>query len=343
MKHDKVITIYDLAKILNISASTVSRALNNHPSIHNKTKEKVINLAKELGYQQNTFASNLRLKRSNTIGVIVPRLDSYFMATVIYGIEKELNKNGYNLIISQSQESEKKEQAGTSTLFSSRVDGLIISLSSETHEIKHLDVFLDKNIPVVFFDRVCQHKKCTSVVIDNFKAGYEITKHLIEQGCKNIFHFTGNLGCSVYQQRYLGYKKALEENNMIYQDNMVMSEGLNSQTSHHLIKQIKNKKLFIDAIFTTNDNSAVDLICRLKEAGIKIPDDIAVAGFNNNPISEITEPKLTTINYPGEEMGEIAASTIIEQILKKVNIAKTITLKHNLIIRTSTLKKSVSI
>ncbi len=339
MKKDKEITIYDLAKYLNISASTVSRALSNHPSIHKKTKEKVLFLAKELGYQQNTYASGLRLKRTNTVGVIVPRLDSYFMATVIYGLEKELNKNGYNLIISQSQESELKEKDGISTFFSNRVDGLIISLSSETTDIEHLGVFLNKNIPVVFFDRVCNHQKCTSVVIDNFMAAYEITSHLIEQGCKNIFHFTGNLGCSVYHERFSGYKKALDDNKIPFQENLILGTGLDSHSISKLMTIVKDNKLKIDGIFATNDNSAVEIICELKNIGYKIPDDFAVAGFNNNPISKIVEPNLTSVNYPGGKMGKIAAATIVNQILKKDTNPKRIVLDHELIVRASSLRK----
>lgn len=338
MKKDKEITIYDLAKSLNISASTVSRALSNHPSIRKKTKEKVLQLAKELGYQQNTYASGLRLKRTKTIGVIVPRLDSYFMATVIYGLEKELNKNGYNLIISQSQESEAKEKEGILTFFSNRVDGLIISLSSETNQINLHEIFLNQNIPVVFFDRVSNHQKCTSVIIDNFKAAYEITSHLIEQGCKEIFHFTGNLNCSVYQDRFAGYKKALKDNGLSFQKHLVLSDGLDTHSTSKFLSRIKNKEFKMDGIFATNDNSAVEIICGLKELGYQVPNDIAVAGFNNNPISKIVEPNLTSVNYPGDEMGEITAKTIVNLILNKDTKPKKIILSHQLIARSSTQK-----
>lgn len=340
MEKDKEITIYDLAKSLSISASTVSRALSNHPSIHKKTKQNVAQLAKQLGYQQNNYASGLRLKRTNTIGVIVPRLDSYFIAKVIYGIEKELNKNGYNLIISQSQESAIKEINGVNTFFSNRVDGLIISLSSETTHIKHLDTFLNKNIPVVFFDRVVQHHLCTSVVIDNYKAAYNLTSHLIEQGCKKIFHFTGNLDCSVYSERFAGYKKALKDNRLDFEKYMVFSNGLDKQSVLHFLTQIKNKDLKMDGLFATNDNSAAEIITGLKTIGYGVPKDIAVVGFNNNPISKIIDPGLTSVNYPGDKMGKLAAETIINQINNKITEPKKIVLSHEMIIRASSQKKT---
>jgi LacI family transcriptional regulator len=338
MEKDKEITIYDLAKSLNISASTVSRALSNHPSIHKKTKQNVAQMAKEMGYQQNNYASGLRLKRTNTIGVIVPRLDSYFMANVICGLEKELNKNGYNLIISQSQESAIKEINGVSTFFSNRVDGLIISLSSETTHIKHLDVFLKNNIPVVFFDRVAHQKKCSSVIIDNFDAGYKLTSHLIDQGCKKIFHFTGNLKCSVYSERFAGYKKAIKDKGLDFEKYMVFSNGLDKQSVTNFLTQIMNKDLKMDGIFATNDNSAAEIISGLKSMGYQVPNDIAVVGFNNNPVSEIIDPNITSIDYPGVEMGEIAAATIVKQINNKDTGPKKIIISHELIIRASSKK-----
>ncbi len=337
MKKGKEITIYDIAHALNISASTVSRALNGHPSIHKKTKEKINAMAKEMGYQQNTFASNLRRKSSNTIGLIVPRLDSYFMATVIYGIEKELNKAGYNLIISQSQESLEKETQCVSTLFGSRVGGVIMSLSAQTEDIEHLNLFLEKEIPVVFFDRTIDHTSCTSVFINNFKAGYEVTNHLIEQGRRKIFHFTGNLNCSVYKERFLGYKKAIEENNINFEETMLFANDLSDSAKNELILRITNKSISPNAVFASNDNSAVGIICSLQKEGIKVPEDIAVAGFNNNPISTVVSPNLTSVDYDGEEMGEITAKTILKIINDSSYKSDKIMLTHRLIVRASSL------
>ncbi|MBN1117098.1 MAG: LacI family DNA-binding transcriptional regulator [Bacteroidales bacterium] len=340
MKSNKEVTIYDIAATLGISASTVSRALSDHPSIKKETKKKIRAQAKQMGYQQNAFASNLRRKRSNTIGVIVPRLDSYFMASVIAGIETEANKEGYNLIISQSQESLKKEEANISTMYNSRVDGLLVSVSDETENLNHLNLFLDKNIPVVLFDRVNTHPKCTCIVIDNYKAAYEATQHLIEQGCKKILYFTRSLNTNVYQDRHNGYKQALIDNKLIYNAEFVSAGKLDNSRLEIVIDKIVKKEITPDAIFAANDHSAVVFICKLKEAGIRVPHDIAVVGFNNNPISKVVDPNLTTVHYPGEEMGSMAASTLIEQITKKKNTSlDSLVLYHELIIRNSSLKK----
>jgi len=175
MSHEKEITIYDIARQLNISAATVSRGLKDHPAINKSTRKKIQDLARQLGYRSNTFASNLRKKNTNTIGVIVPRLSSYFMSNVIAGMEHIATAEGYNLIISQSLETLQKEQANVDTMFNSRVDGLLVSLSYETENLNHFDPFLKKNIPVIFFDRIKEHKQCMGIVIDNYHSAYDET------------------------------------------------------------------------------------------------------------------------------------------------------------------------
>src|SRR4051812_18449955 len=188
MPREKEITIYDLARKLNISIATVSRALKDDPVVSKKTKKKIFDLAEEMSYRSNHFARNLRNQRTDTIGVIVPRLNSYFMSTTIAGMESVANNNGYNLIISQSSESVKKEIANAKTLFNSRVDGLMVSLAYDTEDTSHFDCFFKKSIPVIFFDRVAQHHASTNILIDNRRAAYEATSHLIQQGCKRIVH-----------------------------------------------------------------------------------------------------------------------------------------------------------
>src|ERR1700739_124115 len=175
-------TIYDIAKKLNISAATVSRGLRDNPGITNNRKKKILNAAAEMGYRSNSFASSLRKKRSNIIGVIVPRLNSNFMSDVIAGIEKVVNEANYNLFISQSLEAMKKEVSNAKAMFNNRVDGLLVSLAYDTENIEHFEPFIKRDIPVIFFDRVHEHKKCPSIYINNYQAGYDITTHLIEQG-----------------------------------------------------------------------------------------------------------------------------------------------------------------
>lgn len=339
MKTNREVTIYDVAKALGISPSTVSRGLKDHPHIRKETIKKIKAAAHEMGYQRNKFASNLRQKHTNTIGVVVPKLNSYFMATVIAGMEKVTNQHGYGLIISQSQESGKQETSCVSTLFNSRVDGLLVSLAFDTRNIDHFNIFLNKNIPVVFFDRVSECNGCMSVVIDNFKAGYEVTSHLIEQGCRKIVHLGGNLLRNVYTERFRGYKQALKDNKIIFDENLLVISDLSVEAGTETAKKILSMKTRPDGIFTSNDTSAVALIIELLKNGIKIPDDIAIAGFNNEPISLVIQPNLTTVDYPAREIGEIAAISLINKLTHThSHNLSTIVLKHKLVIRQSSLK-----
>ena len=339
MKINREITIYDVAKTLGISPSTVSRGLKDHPHIRKETIKKIKATALEMGYQRNKFASNLRQKHTNTIGVVVPRLNSYFMATVIAGMEKVTNQHGYGLIISQSQESGKQEISCVSTLFNSRVDGLLVSLASDARNLDHFNIFLNKNIPVVFFDRVSECNGCMSIVIDNFKAGYEVTSHLIEQGCRKIVHLGGNTLRNVYADRLRGYKQAFSDKKILYDQNLVFITDMSGQAGTETARKIMNMKTLPDGIFTSNDTSAVAIIIELLKNGIKIPEDIAIAGFNNEPISQIIQPNLTTVDYPAREIGELAATSLINK-LKSVHShdLSTIVLKHNLVIRQSSLR-----
>jgi LacI family transcriptional regulator len=339
MSQTKDVTIYDIAKVLNVSPATVSRGLKDHPSIRKDTKKRILDAAAKMGYQQNTFASNLRRKQTNTIGIIIPRLNSYFMSAVIAGMEKVANNAGYNLIISQSQESVKKEIESVTTMYNSRVDGLLVSLASDTKNTNHFETLLKKNVPLIFFDRVMEHAACTSIVIDNRRAGYDATCHLLEQGSRRIVHIAGNLARNVYQDRLSGYKQALMENDIKPNDEYVISNILSDEAGAEAAKQILAMNPLPDGIFTANDTSAVGCIRALKEAGIKIPEQIAVVGFNNDPISKVIEPNLTTVQYPGEQMGEVAATTLIAKIKTPSASVNTIVLRHELIIRQSSQRK----
>jgi len=339
MKSNKEVTIYDVAKALNISPSTVSRGLKDHPHIRKETKKKIIAAAQEMGYQHNQFASNLRQKRTNTIGVVVPKLNSYFMATVIAGVEKITSQNGYGLIISQSQESWKKEISCISTLFNSRVDGLLVSLAFDTKNMDHFDILINKDVPIVFFDRVADCHGCMSIVIDNCKAGYEATSHLIEQGCKRIVHLGGNLLRNVYSERFRGYKQALAENKIEFDQNLIIISDMSAQAGIDTAKKILRMVPRPDGIFSSNDTSAVATIVELEKAGVKIPDEIAVVGFNNEPISQVVKPNLTTVDYPAREIGEIAATSLINKLKNSQSTNfSTIILKHKLISRQSSIR-----
>ena len=339
MKSNKEITIYDVAKALNISPSTVSRGLKDHPHIRKETARRIKAAAVKMGYQRNKFASNLRLMHTNTLGLVVPKLNSYFMATVIAGIEKVTNENGYGLIISTSQESVIQEISSVSTLFNSRVDGLMVSLAFDTESVEHFNVLINKNIPVVFFDRVSPCPGCLNVVIDNLKAGYEVTSHLIDQGCRRIVHIGANLLRNVYSERFKGYKKALRGRGIGFDRNLFMISDLTRQGGADAARKILKMKPLPDGIFAANDTSAVAVIVELLKAGIRIPEDICVAGFNNEPVSQVIQPNLTTVDYPAEEIGEIVATSLINKLRnKQPDGSTTIMVKHELIIRKSTLR-----
>ena len=339
---EKEITIYDIAKILGLSPATVSRALNDHPAINSKTKILISEKANEMGYQSNTFASNLRRRNTNTLGVIVPRLNSNFMSAVLAGMEEEANISGYNLLISQSLESAKKEISNAKTMFNSRVDGLLASVAYDTDTFDHFETFIKKGIPVLFFDRIIEHPKCSGVVIDNVLAGFAATSHLIENGCKRIMHVTGNLKRNVYSGRLQGYQKALLQNNLIASDELVMITDLSQDAGKLVAQKIDEMETRPDGIFISNDICAVSCMKILKEKGYNIPNDIAVVGFNNDPVSQVIEPNLTTIFYPGQEMGKVAIRTMINHLkgIESIDVTETIVLPSELIIRKSSLKKT---
>jgi LacI family transcriptional regulator, galactose operon repressor len=341
MKPKKDVTIYDIAQTLGLSSSTVSRGLQDNPSINKNTRKKVQQTARELGYRHNTFASSLRKQKTNTIGVIVHELNSNFITSVLAGIEKVTTEAGYDLIIAHSSESYEKEAANALNLFHKRVDGLIASLAFNTKGLDHYKTFEEKGIPVIFFDRVEEKSDSTKVIIDNHKCGYQATQHLIEQGCKKIVLVTASLKRNVYAQRYKGYMDALSDHNIAIKKDLVLIKDLSEQCGVEAALQILKMKPLPDGLFITNDFSAAVCMQTLKKHGIKIPEDIAVVGFNNDAISKIVEPQLTTIHYPGIDMGEIAARHLINHLrgISSIRHTQTIVVRSELIIRKSSLKK----
>lgn len=342
MAHEKEITIYDIAKQLNISATTVSRGLKDHPSINKLTRKKIVDTARELGYRSNNFASSLRSKKTHTLGVMAPRLNSYFMASVMSGMEDAATREGYNLIISQSLEKTSKEIANAQTMFNKRVDGLLVSLAYDTENIDHFAPFFRKGIPIVFFDRVYPHADSICVVIDNYTAAYNMTKHMIDEGCRRIMHLGGNILRNVYSERLRGYKQALKDHKIPFEDKLVhitnLSESDGTASAEYILKMKPKDRP--DAVFSANDTAAVHCMIRLKNEDIKIPGDIAFAGFNNDPISKIVEPNLTTVNYSGYAIGETAVTNLINHLtgISNIKTTNTIVLRSDIIIRNSSLK-----
>jgi LacI family transcriptional regulator len=341
MLKSKEVTIYDIALALNISAATVSRALKNDPVVNKKTRKKIYELAEEMGYRTNHFARNLRNQHTKTIGIIVHELNSNFITSVLAGVEKVTTEAGYDLIIAHSSESFIKEIANAKNLFEKRVDGLIASLSFDTQNLDHFQLFINKGVPVMFFDRVEQNANNSVVIIDNNKCGYQATQHLIGQGCKRIVHITSSLLRNVYSQRYAGYKDALFDAGIVFDESLLIINDLSEKAGIESAMAILKMKPFPDGAFITNDFVAAVCMRTLKENGIKIPEDIAIVGFNNDAIGKLIEPALTTINYPGIDMGEIAARSLVNHLkgISNMDHTNTIIVRSELIIRKSSLKK----
>lgn len=340
MNNEAEVTIYDIASKLNLSIATVSRALRDDPAVKPNTKKRVMEMAETLHYRANHFARSLRVKSTQTIGVIIPKINSYFMSSVISGIESVTTKEGYGMIISQSAETLENEIKNTKTMYNNRVDGLLVSLAYETENLKHFESFRRKHIPVIFFDRTIENNNYLNILIDNRKAAYKLTEHLIQQGCKRIAHITGSLKRDVFSERLMGLKMALKDHKLSFNENLLFITRNNIDEGSEVARKILEMQKLPDAIFAAEDNSAVGCILELKRAGKKIPEDIAVAGFNNDSISRVVEPHLTTINYPGFDMGVISARTLINSIkAKNANFYEnSIILNTELIVRESTLR-----
>jgi LacI family transcriptional regulator len=343
MTGKKDITIYDIAKVLDLSPATVSRGLKDHPAINSKTRKRIMDTAREMGYRSNSFASNLRMQKTHTIGIIVHELKSQFISSVLSGIEKVMTEAGYDLIIGHSSETYRKEAANAHNLFHKRVDGLIASLAYDTTDLDHFDPFVKKGIPVVFFDRVENLSFGTRVIIDNTRAGYEATAHLATQGCRRIAHITASLARNVYAERFKGYQQALADYGLTYDPDLLLVNDLSEAAALRTARQVLAREIRPDGAFITNDFFAAVFLQTLKEGGVRVPEDIAIVGFNNDAISRIIHPKLTTISYPGEEMGEQAARSLLEQLSGQpsAHTTDTIIIRSELIIRESSLHRKV--
>jgi LacI family transcriptional regulator len=338
----KEITIYDIAKKLGISAASVSRALNGNKNISVATRKKVLDAADKMGYRVNNYARNLRNESSSKlIGVILHKLNSQFSINALYSMEQCIRRAGYDIIISHSSESHEQEIHNAENLFQRRVDGLIVGLASDTESMEHFSKYIDNEIPIVLFDRVRSDFPAVKVVLDNFNAAYAATVHLIQQGCKRIVHIAGKQTSSVYIDRLNGYKKALKDHKIRFRSELVLLRGVDAGAAPLLVKDILSISPMPDAVFAVNDLCAVLCMKLLQQAGLKVPGDIAFVGFNNDVISTLVEPNLTTVNYSGMEIGAIAGKAIIDEIqsTSKVINNLTITMHAELIVRASSKKK----
>ena len=311
-------TIYDIAKELNISAATVSRALNNNPKISENTCKLVIEIAAKMNYKQNKLAQALRSGKSHNIGVIVPRIDSNFFASVIRSIEEELYLNKYNVIICQTHENEKREIENLNTLLNAQVDGILMSVSNVSSENdKVIQKVLDKKVPIVFFDRKKNIDGISSVTINDFGAAYTATKHLIDNGSNKIAYLSGDRSLEIYENRFTGYRQALLDYGLAFNEDYVIQTKSNVDAGHSAVKKLLKLKDKPDALFSSSDFAALGAIKELKEQGIRIPEDFCVVGFGNEPFTEFMELSISTVDQCTMKMGKVAAHILLEQIKHK--------------------------
>lgn len=334
----KKVTIHEIARILGIDSSTVSRALTNSNRVSSKTKKRVLDKAKELGYRPNLLASNLRQNRSKTIGVVVPRISRHFFSSTISGIEEMAYSRGFNVVISQSLEKLNREKKIVTNLFSNRVDGILISVSMETEKSPHLKVLEQSGLPLVFFDRHCSDMEHSNrVLVDDFAGAYNAVKHLIDNNCRRIVHFSGPQTLEIYKNRFAGYKKALAANDIAFDPDLVLVSDLLQDDGVKMAKQVMDTHPDIDAIFAANDLAAIGAMKYLKTIGKNIPNDIALVGFSNEPISEMMEPSLTTLDQFGFKIGKISCELLLNKIQFRDEVPenKIIILEPKLIVRDS--------
>ena len=337
MKKRQDITIHNLANELNISASTVSRALSDNSRISKKTRQLVQQKAIEMGYRPNVLAANLRSNKSNTIGVVVPRIDRYFFASAISGIEDYAWTKGFNVIISQTNDLLAKEVNCVQSLFSNRVDGLIVSISMQTNDDKHFRLFSERNIPILFFDRFCPTIECDRIVVDDYISGYNITIQLANRGCKRIAHIAGPELLNIYKDRKEGYLKALTDSGLPLYKGYLEDTRLTREEGLQAFQRLMSLPEPPDGVFCGNDTTALSALEYCKQHNLKVPQDVALTGFSDEPFSTAVTPSLSTVKQPGYQMGYQAAQKIIYRI-ENTNLTipfEKIVLPTQLIIRDS--------
>jgi LacI family transcriptional regulator len=338
----KETTLKQIAETLGISITTVSKALKNYPDVSEKTKKSVLDLANSLQYTPNSFAVNLRTKESKTIGLIIPEVVHHFFSSVVNGIIAEAEKNGYLVIILQSNESLELEKKQVELLINKRVDGIILSLSNESNDDFHLKEIIRREIPLVQFDKIAKLIPSSKVIINDQKAAFEATEHLIQKGCKKIAHIRGPINPQNAIDRFLGYKKALEKNNIPFDSKLVYTcKNVTFEEGKEFAEQIITDHPDVDGIFVITDLVAVGVLAYFNENNIKVPQQVKIIGFSNWFMSQVITPKLSTVDQPSYEMGVQSFYLLLEEMNAnkemKTFTPKTIELTTTIIERESSL------
>ena len=332
------ITLKDIAKALNLSPSTVYRAMKNHPAISAGTRKLVQAYAEEHKYKPNTLAMQLRTNKNNTIGVIVPEIVHYFFSTVLSGIQHEAESEGYNLLFCHSNEDYGREVRSVATLLDARVCGILASQSKSTEKFDHFQEIIDNDVHLVFFDRICTGINTDKVVVDDYAGAFHAVEHLIESGCSRIAFLGSTPAMPIANNRRMGYEDALRKHKLPIEK--CMSRICDTiELAREVIPEMLQIDPAPDAFFCINDEVAAYCMQIAKMAGFKIPDDISVCGFTNSYITEVTEPTLTTVDQHGFEMGKVAARLLINRIEGKETKQGVVSrlIKTELVIKNSTL------
>ncbi|GAB2690620.1 LacI family transcriptional regulator [Hymenobacter frigidus] len=338
-------SITDLAKTLGLSPSTISRALSNHDDVSEATKVRVRQLADELHYQPNQLAAALRRGRSNTLGVLVPHITGHFFPQVVHGIATEAAKQGFNVMICQSNEDTRQEQKNIDLLMNSQVEGILVSLANSTHDFSHFEAVRQQNIPLVFFDREVedfQGSNVSSVLFDDYHGAYQAVTHLIEQGCTRIAHFRGPLHLNIHKNRLQGYRDALTAHGLPVDDDLIVLCEMTPKGGSQAMRQLLKLARRPDAVFSANDLAAVGAMQLAKAHRLRVPKDIAFIGFSNELFTTLTEPMLSSVDQRCEQMGKTAVQ-LLQKMLKsgpnRVGPPKPIVLKPKLLVRESSQRK----
>ncbi|WP_316813087.1 LacI family DNA-binding transcriptional regulator [Pedobacter heparinus] len=334
------VTIKDIAKILNISVSTVSRALRDTYDVNEETKEKVLALAAELNYKPNFNATGLAKGSTHNLGVILPFITNYYFSTVITGIQEVAYNNGYNIILFVTNDSHERELAIIDNLATSSLDGLLVSISSDADSCSHFQEIIDEGVPVVFFDRVASEIETSKVLQDDYNGAFEAVEHLISNGYSRIAHIAGPKGMSFTEARLSGYKAALSKHHIPLNEDWIIYSGFSQEHGEKDTEQLMELKQKPDAIFAVNDRKAIGAMISLKNKGISVGEEFGVIGFTNDPMSAIISPALSTIAEPAFEIGKLSCELLLKHITKKKYFhGEEVILPGKLIIRESSKRK----
>ncbi len=339
---NKKARIVDIARELDIAASTVSRALNDHPRISKKTKKAVDLAAKAINYQPHRLAAALRNGKSNVIGVIIPTIDRVFFGSIVRGIEEELRREGYQIMICQTYDDPVLEAAAIEGLLNLRVDGIIATLSKRTTNFDHFVKAKGTGIPIVLFDRSNDELDFSHVIIDDFMGAYRAVEHLIHQGCRRIAHFTNVQKINIYKERLRGYRAALERNNIPFLPELVIESDMQLVDGRVSMQNLLQKDLQPDAIFSSSDLGAMGALQVLRENNIRVPEEVAIVGFSNEPFTSFSDPPISSVDQHCKRMGNAASELFLEEIKQKPVdkfIPRKVVFMPELVIRGSSLRK----